>query len=94
MSQYDDVPMAAEPEPDRRVVAMQRVVDLEQQHQWAQRDADERQKKAAIIGEELSEARDELHGLLGLPSKSNVRAMSGEEARKIAGLRAQFGDAR
>ncbi|MGY1773511.1 hypothetical protein [Blastococcus sp. SYSU D00813] len=85
MYENDGEAMPADQEVDRRVLAMQRVVDLEHQHSWAQRDADERQKKAALIGDELAEARDELHSLLGLPSRAmNVSAMSREEAKRIA----------
>lgn len=55
-------------EPDPRIIAVHRVVDLEQQHQQAQQEAEQRRKQAVIIRDELRLARDELAGLLGYPS--------------------------
>lgn len=88
MNEDYESPMAdveREPDPDPRVITMQRVVDLERQHESAVREVEYRQKKAAILGEELSGARDELYSLLGLSSKGmNVAPMSDREAKRIA----------
>lgn len=67
MRDYDEptTAMPAEPEPDPRVIAMQRVVDLEQQSYTAERESERRQKQAAVVREELAQAREELRNLLG-----------------------------
>ena len=78
-----DFPDVAASEPDPRIIAVHRVVDLERQHQDAQQEADRRAKAAAILREELSQARDELSGLLGYPSKSSgLNATEREDVRQ------------
>jgi len=67
----DEMAEAIEPDPDPRIVAMHRVVDLEGQHQQAVWEVERRQKTAAILSGELREARDHLSGLLGYPSNSD-----------------------
>lgn len=69
---YDAEP--AEPEPDPRVIAMHRVVDLEQQCYNAQREAERRAKQAAIAQGELQQAREELHNLLGFSGVEGMKA--------------------
>jgi hypothetical protein len=64
MRQYEDMP--ADPEPDPRIVMVQRVVDLEQQCYATQREAEQMQKRAAVVRGELDDARRELFTLLGV----------------------------
>jgi hypothetical protein len=79
MAEYDyaDENVATDPEPDPRIIAMHQVVDLEQQYEQATREAEHRQKLAAIVQNELREARDRLAGLLGYPSNANKPMASG-----------------
>lgn len=82
---YEPAEDTSDPEPDPRILAMHQVVDLERQYEQATREAEQRQKMAAIAREELSEARDLLAGLLGYPSNANkVKAMPSEIARSMA----------
>lgn len=64
-------------EPDPRVLAMQKLVDLEQEAEMAQREADRRAKMAAIASEDLRQARDELENMLGYQSNSGINAPVG-----------------
>jgi hypothetical protein len=81
---YDNEPEnVPAPDPDPRIVAMHRVVDLEQQCYEAQHEADRRAKQAAIVQDELSRAREELHNLLGFDSSQGRKtpAMSREDVQ-------------
>jgi hypothetical protein len=81
MTEYDyDAEPAEAPSPpeDERVTAMREMVERERYLEKAQNAADRQAKEAAIARDELSAARDRLHGLLGLPS-SNAKAISREQ---------------
>lgn len=81
-----------EQDTDPRIVAMHQVVDLERQHERAAHEADAMQKRAAIVREELREARDRLSGLLGYPSNSGgVKSLDREEAARL--IEQKFADA-
>lgn len=75
-----DVAEPREPDPDPRVIAMQRVVEAEKRAEYAFREAEERQKRAKIAHEELAQAREELHNLLGV-SGTSVHGVKVEDYR-------------
>jgi hypothetical protein len=75
MSRYEsesEYVEAAPEEPDPRIIALHRVIDLERQYNSVSREAEDLQKRQSIVREELSEARDELNGALGLPSNAKA----------------------
>lgn len=66
--------MPRDPDPDPRIVAMHRVVDLEQAAYEHERASEQAQKRAAISREELAQARRELHDLLGVSGNDGAPA--------------------
>lgn len=69
MRDYDEnVPMNAEgvEEPDRRVVAMQRLVEAERAASYAERQAERAAKDQAVARDRLEKAHHEVRELLGL----------------------------